>query len=62
MKNWKQQRAERIMAANQAALAQPPQARFDEIKEVVEEAGYSTNGRTLLNAVKAMAEDAAEKK
>lgn len=37
-------------------------ARFDEIKEVVEEAGYSTNGRTLLNAVKAMAEDAAEKK
>ena len=33
-------------------------SRFDEIKEVVEEAGYSTNGRTLLNAVKAMAEDA----
>lgn len=26
--------------------------RFDEIKEVVEEAGYSTNGRTLLDAVK----------
>lgn len=32
-------------------------ARFDEIKEVVEEAGYSTNGRTLLDAVKAMASD-----
>lgn len=32
-------------------------ARFDEIKEVVEEAGYSTNGRTLLDAVKAMAWD-----
>lgn len=31
-------------------------ARFDEIKEVVEGAGYSTNGRTLLDAVKAMAE------
>ena len=29
--------------------------RFDEIKEVVEEAGYSTNGRTLLDAVKDMA-------
>jgi len=32
-------------------------ARFDEIKEVVEAAGYSTNGRTLLDAVKAMAAD-----
>lgn len=32
--------------------------RFDEIKEVVEEAGYSTNGRTLLKAVTAMAEHA----
>lgn len=30
-------------------------ARFDEIKEVVEDAGYSTNGRTLLDAVKALA-------
>jgi hypothetical protein len=30
-------------------------ARFDEIKEVVEDAGYSTNGRTLLAAVKDMA-------
>jgi len=29
-------------------------ARFDEIKEVVEEAGYSTNGRTLLDAVKSL--------
>lgn len=29
-------------------------ARFDEIKEVVEAAGYLTNGRTLLAAVKAM--------
>ena len=34
-------------------------ARFDEIKEVVENAGYSTNGRTLLKAVEAMAADAA---
>jgi hypothetical protein len=33
-------------------------ARFDEIKEVVEDAGYSTNGRVLLDAVKAMAADA----
>lgn len=33
-------------------------ARFDEIKEVVEYAGYSTNGRTLLDAVKHMASDA----
>lgn len=33
-------------------------ARFDEIKEVVEDAGYSTNGRTLLDAVKAMVADA----
>lgn len=32
-------------------------ARFDEIKEVVEAAGYSTNGRTLLDAVKTMAAD-----
>jgi hypothetical protein len=32
-------------------------ARFDEIKEVVEEADYSTNGRTLLKAVEAMASD-----
>lgn len=31
-------------------------ARFDEIKDVVEEAGFSTNGRTLLSAVKAMAD------
>jgi hypothetical protein len=30
-------------------------ARFDEIKEVVEAAGFSTNGRTLLDAVKEMA-------
>lgn len=29
--------------------------RFDEIKEVVEDAGFSTNGRTLLDAVKHMA-------
>lgn len=29
-------------------------ARFDEIKEVVEEAGYSTNGVVLLDAVKHM--------
>lgn len=29
--------------------------RFDEIKEVVEDAGFSTNGRTLLDAVKEMA-------
>lgn len=29
-------------------------ARFDEIKEVIEDAGYSTNGRTLLAAVKAL--------
>lgn len=36
-------------------------ARFDEIKEVVEEAGYSTNGRTLLDAVKSMAADVALK-
>jgi hypothetical protein len=34
-------------------------ARFNEIKDVVEEAGYSTNGRTLLDAIKAMAADAA---
>lgn len=27
-------------------------ARFREIREAVEEAGYSTNGRTLLDAVK----------
>lgn len=33
-------------------------ARFDEIKQVVEDAGYSTNGRTLLDAVKHMAKDA----
>jgi hypothetical protein len=26
-------------------------ARFDEIREVVEEAGYSTNGKTLLDCV-----------
>lgn len=32
--------------------------RFDEIKEVVEYAGYSTNGRTLLEAVIEMAETA----
>jgi hypothetical protein len=31
-------------------------ARFDEINEAVEEAGFSTNGRTLLDAVKDMAE------
>jgi hypothetical protein len=35
-------------------------ARFDEIKEVVEDAGYSTNGRTLLDAVKQMAADASD--
>lgn len=34
-------------------------ARFDEIQEVVEQAGYSTNGRVLLDAVKQMAKDAA---
>lgn len=34
--------------------------RFDEIKEVIEEAGYSTNGRVLLDAVKQMANDASE--
>jgi hypothetical protein len=33
-------------------------ARFQEIKAVVEEAGFSTNGRTLLDAVKAMAREA----
>ena len=36
--------------------------RFDEIKEVVEGAGYSTNGRTLLSAVEAMAADATRNK
>lgn len=36
--------------------------RFDEIKEVVEDAGYPTNGRTLLKAVTAMAQDAAKYK
>jgi hypothetical protein len=35
--------------------------RFDEIKEAVEEAGYSTNGRTLLDTVKAIIEDASTK-
>lgn len=33
-------------------------ARFDEIKEAVQEAGYSTNGRTLLDVVKECAEKA----
>ncbi len=33
-------------------------ARFQEIKDVVEDAGYSTNGRTLRKAVEAMAADA----
>jgi hypothetical protein len=33
-------------------------ARFDEIQEVVQEAGYSTNGRTLLDVIKEIAEKA----
>lgn len=33
-------------------------ARFDEIREVAEEAGYAANGRTALDAVKLMASDA----
>lgn len=33
-------------------------ARFDEIQEVVEEAGYSTNGRILLDVVKEIIEKA----